>query len=50
MGQCGWCKKEMSGKGVDSCDGNKTVEYPDKTILPSVPYNPSYGGIDQRCH
>ncbi len=33
--KCGWCNKEMS-KG-QNCDANINVEYPDGSILLSVP-------------
>jgi hypothetical protein len=50
MAICNWCEQEMSGKGVDSCEGNKEVEFPDGTRLPAIPYDPEHGGGDQRCH
>lgn len=49
---CGQELQYISGQDIDSCTV-KTVEIPgaesDKT-LPSVPYEPEYGGPTQRCH
>lgn len=43
---CEWCNQNMLK--VDDCAGNRTVEYPDGTILPSLPYVDADEG--QRCH
>lgn len=48
MAVCEWCNQEMLE--ADNCTGNKTVDYPDGTSLPSIPYNPEYGDENQRCH
>jgi hypothetical protein len=46
MAKCDWCKQEMNK--VDSCTGNKTVDYPDGTKLPSsTRHFDEPGG---RCH
>jgi hypothetical protein len=42
MAKCGWCKKDMLK--VRHCTGNKVVEFPDGTKLPSIPYDGT------RCH
>ena len=43
---CKWCEQNML-KAHD-CTKNRTVEYPDGTILPSVPYLDDDDG--RRCH
>jgi hypothetical protein len=48
MALCDWCNKDMLE--ADDCTGNREVEYPDGEKLPAIPYNPDYGGKDQRCH
>ena len=47
MAKCNWCQKNMSSDKTKTCSGNKTVDYPDGTSLPSVPYEPDE---DHRCH
>jgi hypothetical protein len=48
MATCGWCKKEMSGSGVDSCKGNKIVKYPNGSELPASTYH--FDEESGRCH
>ena len=43
---CNWCKQNMLL--VDDCAGNRTVEYPDGVILPSLPYVD--GDKGERCY
>jgi hypothetical protein len=47
MAICNWCDGEMRDELIVSCLANKTVDYPDGTKLPSIPY------LDDemnRCH
>lgn len=50
MATCIWCNKDMMNPAVVGCSGNTVVKFPDDTSMDPVPYNPDYGGEDQRCH
>jgi hypothetical protein len=50
VAKCDWCEKEMTDKTVRTCEANSIVGFPDGKSLPAIPYNPDYGGADQRCH
>lgn len=50
MSKCEWCEQEMKDPKTTSCTNNLLVEYPDGTTLKAIPYLPSYGGVEQRCH
>ena len=43
---CTWCNGEMLE--VDDCSANRTVEYPDGTILPASTYH--FDEPSGRCH
>lgn len=47
MAKCDWCDKDMSAQSTTTCAGNTTVEFPDGTTMPSVPYSSDYA---TRCH
>lgn len=36
MSVCDWCNLEMTE--ADDCPNNRTIEYPDETTLPAIPY------------
>ena len=40
MGICLKCGKEMSDASVTTCEKNKSIEYPDGTVLEPVAYDP----------
>jgi hypothetical protein len=42
---CKFCEQNMLK--VDDCSWNRTVEYPDDTVLPALPYTDDDG---RRCH
>lgn len=48
MAICDWCNQEMLE--ANDCTANRTVEYPDGTELPAIPYDPDYGDENKRCH
>lgn len=50
MAICTYCHLNMSDDSTITCVGTTTVEYPDGTELPSIPYDPDYGDAEQRCH
>jgi hypothetical protein len=50
MALCEYCNHDMSDNTVISCEGNTIVEFPDGVTLPGIPYDPPYGGKEQRCH
>lgn len=48
MAICNWCDKDMSVRSTKTCAGNTTVEFPDGTTMPSIPFSSDYGNT--RCH
>ncbi len=50
MAKCEFCDQEMLDETTEDCTENRVVKFPDGSVLPSVPYNPEYGGAKQRCH
>jgi len=40
MNICDTCKKDMSSADVTTCDARGYIEYPDGTVLRTVPYDP----------
>ena len=49
MAVCDWCHLEMTDATTVDCPDNRTVNYPDGTTLPAVPYQPD-DYMSQRCH
>lgn len=49
---CDWCHQNMAADTTVDCPQNRTVEFPDGTSLPAVPYQNEYvtGDLDHRCH
>lgn len=58
MAKCSWCEQEMRDSNTIGCAANVTVEYPDGSSFPSIPYGEEerYGkgwmddDSQHRCH
>ena len=49
MSTCNWCRQETMT--ADGCTGNIKIEFPDGTIMPSIPYGEKGSdGLLERCH